>query len=116
MNAIAAPAFSGWRRTVIENVAMPAAATDTMILGARQDELEGRARGHLVPLSYFMAEVNSGKSQPTHANTPGRFSLFSGLEPGRSVPSSRSTLNWAGLKRFAIPVSIALEPRWPRVA
>jgi hypothetical protein len=62
-NAIAAPAFSGWRRTVIENVAMPAAATDTMILGARQDELEGRARGHLVPLSYFMAEVNSGKSQ-----------------------------------------------------
>jgi hypothetical protein len=64
-NAIAAPAFSGWRRTVIENVAMPAAATDTMILGARQDELEGRARGHLVPLSYFMAEVNSGKSQPT---------------------------------------------------
>ncbi|MNC88828.1 hypothetical protein D3C83_46910 [compost metagenome] len=48
--------------------------------------------GHPVPLSNFMSDVNNGRSQPAQANTPGRFSLLSGLLPARSVPSSRSTL------------------------
>src|SRR5687767_3068184 len=56
--------------------------------------------GQPVPLSYFIADVNSGKSQPAQAKTPGRFSLFSGLEPGRSVPSSRRMLNCAASKRL----------------
>src|ERR687892_2067136 len=56
--------------------------------------------GQPVPLSYFISEVKSGKLQPTQAKTPGRFSLFSGLEPGRSVPSSRRTLNCMGSSRL----------------
>jgi hypothetical protein len=42
-DAIVAPAFSGWLRAVVENVAVVAGATGTVILGARQDELEIRA-------------------------------------------------------------------------
>src|SRR5258705_12287437 len=37
--------------------------------------------GHPVPLSNFIAEVKSGRPQPAHANTPGRFSRSSGLVP-----------------------------------
>ena len=47
--------------------------------------------GQPVPLSYFICDVNSGRAQPAHTNTPARFSLFRGLLPGNSVPSSRST-------------------------
>src|SRR3970040_294807 len=56
--------------------------------------------GQPVPLSYFMAEVKSGRLQPAQVNTPGRFSSFSGLEPGGSVPASRRTLNWTASKRL----------------
>src|SRR5207237_8899966 len=56
--------------------------------------------GQPVPLSYFISEVKSGKLQPTQAKTPGRFSLFSGLELGRSVPSSRSIANCIGSSRL----------------
>src|SRR5437867_4704986 len=56
--------------------------------------------GQPVPLSYFISEVKSGKLQPTQAKTPGRFSLFSGLELGRSVPSSRRTANCMGSSRL----------------
>src|SRR5207253_6623558 len=56
--------------------------------------------GQPVPLSYFISEVKSGKLQPTQAKTPGRFSLFSGLELGRSVPSSRSIANCMGSSRL----------------
>src|SRR5687767_1009558 len=56
--------------------------------------------GHPVPLSYFIAEVKRGRLQPAQTKTPGRFSAFSGLEPGRSVPSSRSTSYAAGGRIF----------------
>src|SRR5436305_13390338 len=56
--------------------------------------------GQPVPLSYFISEVKSGKLQPTQAKTPGRFSLFSGLELGRSVPSARSIANCMGSSRL----------------
>lgn len=38
-DAVVAPALAGGRRTVVENVAVVAAATDTMIFAARQDQL-----------------------------------------------------------------------------
>ena len=47
--------------------------------------------GHPVPLSNFIAEVNTGHAQPAQTNTPLRFSSLSGLVNARSVPSSRST-------------------------
>src|SRR5262245_37037806 len=56
--------------------------------------------GQPVPLSYFISEVKSGKPQPTQVKIPGRFSLFNGLVPGRSVPSSRKTLNSLGPNRL----------------
>ena len=49
--------------------------------------------GHPVPLSYFISDVKTGRPQPAQVKTPGRFSSLSGLEPGRSVPSSRRTWN-----------------------
>src|SRR5947208_1498660 len=52
--------------------------------------------GQPVPLSNFIAEVNSGSAHPAQANTPGRFSSLSALENGRSVPSSRRTSYTAG--------------------
>ncbi|MNC88835.1 hypothetical protein D3C83_46990 [compost metagenome] len=48
--------------------------------------------GQPVPDSNFISEVNSGSPQPAQAKMPGRFSSLSGLEPARSVDSSRSTL------------------------
>src|SRR4030095_13379550 len=56
--------------------------------------------GQPVPLSYFMSEVKRARLQPTQTNIPGRFSLFRGLVPGGSVPSSRSTLNCVGSRRL----------------
>src|SRR5688572_17762472 len=56
--------------------------------------------GQPVPDSNFISEVNTGRPQPAHANTPGRFSALSGLVPARSVPSSRSTLYASGGRRF----------------
>lgn len=47
--------------------------------------------GQPVPLSYLALELNSGRSQPAQWNVPARFSAFSGLLKGRSVPSLRST-------------------------
>src|SRR6202790_4287366 len=45
--------------------------------------------GQPVPLSNFVSEENSGRSQPAQAKMPLRCSFNSGLEPGRSVPSWR---------------------------
>src|SRR4051794_28025223 len=56
--------------------------------------------GQPVPLSYFIADVKTGRSQPAQRKTPARFSLFSALEPGCSVPSSRSTLYCLESKRL----------------
>src|SRR5947209_9588061 len=53
--------------------------------------------GQPVPLSYFVSEENSGRSQPAHAKVPLRFSALSGLVPGRSVPCLRSTSYCAGV-------------------
>jgi len=39
----------------------------------------------------LFCDRNSGSSQPAQTNWPLRFSALSGLEPGRSVPSWRST-------------------------
>src|SRR3989442_15777237 len=47
--------------------------------------------GQPVPDSNFISEVKSGRPQPAQAKIPARFSLFSGLVPARSVPSSRIT-------------------------
>jgi hypothetical protein len=49
-----------------------------------------------VPLSNFVSDENKGVPQPAQANVPARFSEFSGLEPGISVPWHRSTLYWVG--------------------
>src|SRR6266850_1377748 len=54
--------------------------------------------GQPVPLSYFVSEENSGRSQPAHANVPLRFSALSGLLPARSVPCLRSTSYCAGVR------------------
>ena len=35
--------------------------------------------GHPVPLSYLASDENKGRPQPAQANTPARFSPFSGL-------------------------------------
>ena len=48
--------------------------------------------GQPVPLSYLVAELNRGRSQPAQWKVPLRFSPLSGLVKGGSVPSSRSTL------------------------
>src|SRR2546425_12259190 len=50
-----------------------------------------KKRGQPVPDSNFISEVKSGRPQPAQAKIPARFSLFSGLVPARSVPSSRMT-------------------------
>src|SRR2546425_12958415 len=50
-----------------------------------------KKRGQPVPDSNFISEVKSGRPQPAQAKIPTRFSLFSGLVPARSVPSSRIT-------------------------
>src|SRR5712692_10592767 len=47
--------------------------------------------GQPVPDSNFISEVKTGRPQPAQAKIPARFSLFSGLVPARSVPSSRIT-------------------------
>src|SRR5215210_6312095 len=53
--------------------------------------------GQPVPLSYFVSDENSGRSQPAHAKVPLRFSWLSGLVLGRSVPCLRSTSYCAGV-------------------
>src|SRR5215831_17104768 len=49
--------------------------------------------GQPVPLSNFIAEVKSGRSQPAQANTPSRFSPSSGLcrrpAPDENTPQTR---------------------------
>jgi hypothetical protein len=47
--------------------------------------------GQPVPLSNFISDVKCGKPQPAQTKSPRRFSSFSGLLNGRSVPSLRST-------------------------
>src|SRR5438552_14268731 len=46
--------------------------------------------GQPVPLSNLVSERKSGRSQAAQANRPGRCSLSSALEYGRSVPRCRS--------------------------
>src|SRR6266542_4489881 len=53
--------------------------------------------GHPVPLSNFVSDEKTGRPQPAHRYTPARCSLFSGLDPARSVSSSRSTSNCCGV-------------------
>src|ERR1043165_3783897 len=62
--------------------------------------MEVKKLGQPVPESNFIAEVKSGSPQPAQAKIPGRFSLFSGLVPARSVLSSRSTLYDSGGRRL----------------
>src|SRR5258706_6576066 len=61
--------------------------------------------GHPVLLSYFMSDLNSGSPQPAQANTPLRYSVFSGLVKRRSVPSSRSTWYCSGVRSWRHCVS-----------
>src|SRR6185295_5741484 len=56
--------------------------------------------GHPVPLSNFVSEENSSRSQPAHRKMPLRCSSLSGLEKGRSVASLRNTWNWFGVSSF----------------
>ena len=53
--------------------------------------------GQPVPLSNLVSERKSGRSQAAQANRPGRCSLSSALECGRSVPRCRSTRNCSGV-------------------
>ena len=54
--------------------------------------------GQPVPLSYFVFEEKSGRSQPAQWNVPFRCSSFRGLVKARSVPSCRITQNWSGVR------------------
>src|SRR6187431_76051 len=65
--------------------------------------------GQPVPLSNFIADVNTGQAQPAQTNTPLRFSSLSLLENGRSVPSSRSTLYDSGDRRFFHSSGVSLN-------
>jgi hypothetical protein len=47
--------------------------------------------GHPVPLSNFVVDENTDKSQPAQWYVPFRFSTSSGLEPAISVPCLRKT-------------------------
>jgi hypothetical protein len=47
--------------------------------------------GHPVPESNLVLDEKSDAPQHTQLNIPGRFSLLSGLEKGRSVPCWRAT-------------------------
>src|SRR6185312_13080507 len=53
--------------------------------------LGAQNEGQPEPLSYLVLESNKGSPQPAQRKTPVRFSLFSGLVKGRSVPCWRST-------------------------
>src|SRR3569833_1802817 len=53
--------------------------------------------GQPVPLSYLAEASNNSAPQPAHWNSPGRFSWFRGLEPGRSVACSRNTRCCSGV-------------------
>jgi hypothetical protein len=45
-----------------------------------------------VPLSYLVSDGNSGLPQPAQTKVPLRFSVYSGLVKGRSVPAWRGGL------------------------
>src|SRR5947199_9860112 len=53
--------------------------------------------GQPVPLSYLADASNNSAPQPAHWNSPGRFSWFKGLDPGRSVACSRNTRCCSGV-------------------
>src|SRR6266576_4081289 len=55
--------------------------------------------GQPVPLSNLVRDSNNGSAQPAQTNVPLRFSSFNGLVNARSVPSSRNTLNCAGVSK-----------------
>ena len=89
-DAVVAPALPGGRGAIVEHVAVVAAAAHAMIfcawpdqfkipLGANASGMVVKKLGQPVPLSNFIAEVNSGRLQPAQTNTPGRFSSLSGL-------------------------------------
>jgi hypothetical protein len=56
--------------------------------------------GQPVPESNLVPEEKSGAPQHRHLKSPGRFSLLSGLEKGRSVPCYRATWNCSGVSSF----------------
>src|SRR6476619_940552 len=62
--------------------------------------LGAQNEGQPEPLSYLVLESNSGSPQPAQRKTPARFSLFSGLVKGRSVPCWRSTWCCSGSSSF----------------
>src|ERR1700730_11068114 len=53
--------------------------------------------GQPVPLSNLVSDENNGCPHAAHLNVPSRFSEWSGLEPGDSVPCFRSTWNCSGV-------------------
>ena len=56
--------------------------------------------GQPVPLSYFIADVNTGQLQPAQTNTPRRFSPLSGLEPGARCPPRAAPRRPSGDRRL----------------
>src|SRR5689334_4568418 len=62
--------------------------------------------GQPEPLSYLVEESNSGSPQPAQRKTPARFSSFSGLVKGRSVPWSRNTWCCSGSRSLRHSASL----------
>src|SRR5256885_3298276 len=87
------------------------------LLSVRVSTAPGRVSkklGQPVPLSNLVEASNSSAPQPAHWNSPGRFSVFSGLEPGRSVPCSTRTLCCSGVSGRRVLVSFMAFPSPPQ--
>src|SRR6516225_12045006 len=106
IHAVALPSRLG---SVVEHVAEMTAAAPAMhfrswneqaviVRGADSVLVGAKKLGQPVPLSNLVSERKSGRSQAAQANRPGRCSLSSALEYGRSVPRCRSTWNCSGVK------------------
>ena len=110
-HAIDAMPVSGRLRAVIEDMAEMTAATPAQGLGPHHHEgaiglldngvgqrlIEARPAGAALELRLRREQRQVAAAQ---AKVPLRFSLFSGLVKGRSVPASRRTLYWAGESCF----------------
>ena len=68
-----------------------------MLYAAARTLAGGRRAGLMASLGLHLG-LPSGASQPAQWNTPGRFSALRQLVPARSVPCSRSTRYWSGVR------------------
>src|SRR5262245_35716077 len=69
--------------------------------------------GQPVPLSNFVVEENRSRSHPAQAKLPRRSSCSSALVNGRSVPFSRSTAYWSGVRSLRHSSSVWVTSKVP---